>query len=112
MMRFKESPGTTPLVAMALIDIAVSIVCRGKEKIRLKWRRTYIQTSGQVGVMLMSSNQIDTLRQLRLAIKRAYSTAFSRCSLEVNKITVFVMDKRKWKHTEYRKTQVSPTFFA
>ena len=26
-------PGTTPLVAMALIDMAVSIVCKEKEKI-------------------------------------------------------------------------------
>ena len=33
--RFKLLPGTTPLVAMALIDMAVSIVCRGKGKIWL-----------------------------------------------------------------------------
>lgn len=31
--RLKLLPGTTPLVAMALIDMAVSIVCRGKGKI-------------------------------------------------------------------------------
>lgn len=28
--RFEVLPGTTPLVAMALIDMAVSIVCGGK----------------------------------------------------------------------------------
>lgn len=32
MAAFSVLPGTTPLVAIALIDMAVSIVCKGKEK--------------------------------------------------------------------------------
>lgn len=39
--RFRILPGTTPLVAMALIDIAVSIVCRGKGKILFMWKPKY-----------------------------------------------------------------------
>lgn len=30
--KFPNSPGTTPLVAMALIDMAVSSVCKGRGK--------------------------------------------------------------------------------
>lgn len=33
MRKFEGLPGTTPLVAMALIDMAVSIVYKTKEKV-------------------------------------------------------------------------------
>ncbi len=40
--RFKVLPGTTPLVAMALIDMAVSIVCRGKGENMISMEKDHI----------------------------------------------------------------------
>lgn len=37
------SPGTTPFVAMALIDIAVSIVCENKKQNKRKLNKTQQQ---------------------------------------------------------------------